>query len=238
MFSRWADYFNPCCRLWSRLHGPFHGGESRVVAFPARGFLVYRCGELRGGIEEFLSEREEAQSSVVPLGDALEAELVVRAVLDGQAGKKGLERGELGFAEVEAGQQALADEAGNEDFQLELGCVGGGACAGVALDGSQRLQCAKALARGSFADAKARGDVIHRQRLGRGKEYAVDLTVGAGIAEEIGQLGKDLDERVFEVLAGSCLGGLRFMNRRCGEVHRGIAFHEQPKSSIQNEFYF
>jgi hypothetical protein len=38
--------------------------------------------------------------------------------------------------------------------------------------------------------------------------------VGAGVAEEIGQLGKDLDERVFEVLAGSRIGGLRFRKRR------------------------
>jgi len=150
----------------------------------------------------------------VPLGDALEAELVVGAVLRGQAGQEGLERGELGFAGVDAGEQALADEAGNEKFQLELGGVGGGACAGVALDGSQRLQCAEALARGALADAESCGDVIHRQRFGRGEEYAVDLAVGAGVAEEIGQLGKDLDERVFKVLAGRRIGGLRFRKRQ------------------------
>ena len=46
-------------------------------------FLVDGCGELRGGIEEFLGEREEAEGAVVPLGDALEAELVVGAVLLG-----------------------------------------------------------------------------------------------------------------------------------------------------------
>ena len=50
-------------------------------------FLVDGCGELRGGIEEFLGQREEAQSAFVPLGDALEAELVVGAVLGGQAGQ-------------------------------------------------------------------------------------------------------------------------------------------------------
>lgn len=177
-------------------------------------FLVDGCGELRGGVEEFLGEREEAEGAVVPLGDALEAELVVGAVLLGQAGQEGLERGELGFARVDAGEQALADEAGNEEFQLELCGIGGGARAGVALDGSQRLQCAEALARGAFADAELRGDVIHRQRLGRGEEYAVDLTVGTGIAEEIGQLGKDLNERVFKVLAGRRIGGLRFRKRQ------------------------
>ena len=54
-----------------------------MVAFPARGFLVDGCGELRGGVEEFWGEREEAEGAVVPLGDALEAELVVGAVLLG-----------------------------------------------------------------------------------------------------------------------------------------------------------
>ena len=120
----------------------------------------------------------------------------------------------MGFAGVDAGEQALADKAGDEDFQLELGGVGGCACAGVALDGSQRLQGAEALARGALADAESRGDVIHRQRFGRGEEYAVDLAVGAWVAEEIGQLGKDLDERVFKVLAGCRIGGLRFSKRR------------------------
>lgn len=119
----------------------------------------------------------------------------------------------MGFAGVEAREQALADEAGNEDFQLELCGVGGCACAGVALDGSQRLQGAQALACGAFADVESRGDVVHRQRFGRGEEYAVDLAMGAGVAEEICQLGKDLDERVFEVLAGSRIGGLRFRKR-------------------------
>lgn len=157
-----------------------------------------------------MGEREEAEGAVVPLGDALEAELVVGAVLLGQAGQEGLERGELGFAGVDAGEQALADKAGNEEFQFEFCGVGGCARAGVALDGSQRLQCAEALACGAFADVESRGDVIHRQRFGRGEEYAVDLAVGAGVAEEIGQLGKDLDERVFKVLAGCRIGGLRF----------------------------
>lgn len=46
-------------------------------------FLVDGCGELRGGIEEFLGEREEAEGALVPLGDALEAELVVGAVFGG-----------------------------------------------------------------------------------------------------------------------------------------------------------
>ena len=63
--------------------GPFHGERSQVVAFLARGFLVDGCGELRGGVEEFLGQREKAESAVVPLGDALEAELVVGAVLGG-----------------------------------------------------------------------------------------------------------------------------------------------------------
>ena len=54
-----------------------------MVAFPARGFLVDGCGELRGGVEEFLGEWEEAEGAVVPLSDALEAELVVGAVLLG-----------------------------------------------------------------------------------------------------------------------------------------------------------
>lgn len=54
-----------------------------MVAFPARGFLVDGCGELRGGVEEFLGEWEETEGAVVPLGDALEAELVVGAVLGG-----------------------------------------------------------------------------------------------------------------------------------------------------------
>ena len=62
---------------------PLHSGETWVVAFPARGFLVDGCGELRGGIEEFLGEWEKAEGAVVPLGDALEAELVVGAVFGG-----------------------------------------------------------------------------------------------------------------------------------------------------------
>ena len=189
--------------------GDLGGGVSST-----RFFLVDGCGELRGGIEEFLGQWEETEGAVVPLGDALEAELVVGAVLGGQAGQEGLERGELGFAGVDAGEQALADEAGNEEFQLELCGVGGGACAGVALDGSERLQCTEALACGALADAESCGDVIHRQRLGRGEEYAINLAVGAGVAEKIGQLGKDLDERVFKVFAGSRIGGLRFRKRR------------------------
>jgi hypothetical protein len=46
-------------------------------------FLVDGCGELGGGVEEFLGEWEETEGAVVPLGDALEAELVVGAVLLG-----------------------------------------------------------------------------------------------------------------------------------------------------------
>lgn len=176
-------------------------------------FLTQRGRKLRGGIEELLSKREEAQGTVVPLGDALEAELVVGAVLGGQTGKEGLETGELGFAGVEAWQQALTDKAGNEEFQLKFREIVGGARAGVALDGAERLQGAEALACGAFADTESRGDVIHRQRLGRGEENAVDLAVGAGVAEEIGQLGEDLHERVFKVLAGSRIGGLRFRKK-------------------------
>lgn len=146
-------------------------------------FLVDRCGELRGGIEEFLGEWEKAEGALVPLGDAFEAELVVGAVLGGQVGQEGLERGELGFAGVDAREQALADKAGYEELQLELRGVGGGACAGVAFDGSQRLQGSQALACGAFADAESRGDVIHRQRFGRGEEYAVDLTMRTGVTE-------------------------------------------------------
>ena len=185
-----------------------------------------------------MSQWEEAQGAVVPLGDTLEAELVVRAVLGGTSREQGLERGELSFAGVEAGHQALADEAGYEDFQLELRRVGGCARAGIALDGSERFQSAQALARGSFADAESRSDVIHRQWLWRGEKKAVNLAMGAGVAEEIGQFGKNLDERVFELLLGSWIGDSRFLESRCGDTHRPETFHELLKSSIQNEFYF
>ncbi len=154
------------------------------------------------GFEEFLSEGEELAGAAVPFGDAVEAEAVV-----GLAGAREIfeqrgEFGEEGLAGVEPGEEALADEAGDQELEFEAGGVGGGAMGVVALNGAEGFEGAEALAGGAFADAEAVGDSVHGEGIGAGEEEAVDLAVGARVSKEVGEFGEDIDEDLLEAFDG------------------------------------
>ena len=89
------------------------------------------------------------------------------------------------------------------------------------------------MAGGAFADAESVGDGDHGERLGGGEEEAVNLAVGAGIAEEVGEFGEDIDEDFFEAGLGVCRGA-----DGGGLGHGELLWHGGEASSIQNESFF
>ena len=122
------------------------GNEGRLpplVTGWGRDFLrdwVVAC-ETRGefcliGFKEFLGDGEELEGSAVPFGDAVESEAVVGLVAGGESLEERGEFGEEGLAGFEAGEEALADEAGDQELEFEFGGVSGGALGVVAFDGT------------------------------------------------------------------------------------------------------
>ena len=157
----------------------------------------------------------------MPFGDAVEAEAVVGLVVGGESLEERGEFGEKGLAGFEAGEEALADEAGDQELEFEFGGIGGGALGVVACDGAEVFECAEALAGGAFADAESVGDGDHGERFGGGEEEAVDLAVGAGVAEEVGEFGEDIDEDLLEAFDG---GGGRGEGGGWGHGHQNVAW--------------
>jgi len=150
------------------------------------------------GFEEFLGDGEELEGAAVPFGDAVEAKAVVGLAGAGKIFEERGEFGKQGLAGIKAGEEALADEAGDQELEFESGGVGGGAMGVVAFDGAEGFEGSEALAGGAFADAEAVGDGVHREGLGACEQEAVNLTVGAGVSEEVGEFGEDIDEDLFD----------------------------------------
>ena len=166
------------------------------------------------------------EGAAVPLGDSLEAEAVVGAVGGGEFREEGLDFGEEVLAGGEAGDEALADESGDENLEFEAGGVGGGAAVWFPLDGAEGFEGAEALACGAFADAEAGGDVVHGEGFGRGEEDAVDLAVGAGVAKEVGEFGEDFDEGFLKAGGGGGAVGFARGAWGGGGRHRVGSFGE------------
>jgi len=144
----------------------------------------------------------------VPLGDPFQPEFRffgfrVRHLVD--------ERGqffERAVAFFQSRHKALADESGNEGLEFQPGGIDAEFAVNLALHRTQFFQGSQPNAHGSHADSDPVGDFFHDERNGRTEEEAVDLPVGAGIAKEIRQLGKDRDQALLKALPikGSALG--------------------------------
>jgi hypothetical protein len=108
---------------------------------------------------------------------------------------------DAGFGGFESGDDAFFEEAGDEEFHLELGGVEGLAGAVVALfdHSAEGFELAEALASGALADVETLGDLFHRHWRFAGEKEAVDLSVGFGVAEEFGEVCEDVDEAGFVI---------------------------------------
>ena len=162
------------------------------------------------GAEDFAGEGEEGAGFVVPLDDAFQAPGGFSGLVLGHLLEQGFEAHEAVAAGFQTGHEALADEAGDEGLEHVLGTiVTGGAFAvlPVALDGIEVFEGAQALADGAHAKAEAGGDGIHGEGFCRGEEESVDGTNGAGVAEEVGQVGEDLSQAVGKLHLGGLGGG-------------------------------
>jgi hypothetical protein len=119
---------------------------------------------------------------------------------------------EGGLAVLEPGDKALAYEPIDEGFKFQACGVEGKASSGFPVDGSEAFQRTQAETHRTQTDSDTVGDFIHGEGLRGAEEDPVDLTMGAGIPEEVGQLGKDLNEPTFK--ANACLG-FRQWGGRC-----------------------
>ena len=113
---------------------------------------------------------------------------------------EGLDAGRGG---LQAGNDPLAQETGNEVFHLEFGCVTGKTIVAAFSfhDGTKGLELTEALAGGALADFKALADCFHCQGLIAGEEEAINLAVRSGVAEKFRQIGEDGDNssgRIFQ----------------------------------------
>lgn len=155
--------------------------------------------------EDFAGEGEEGAGFVVPLDDAFQAPGGFLGLVLGHLLEQGFEAHEALAGGVQAGHDALADEAGDEGLEHVLGAVGAGgafAVLSVAFDGTEVFEGAQALADRAHAEAEAGGDGIHGEGFCRGEEESVDGADGAGVAEEVGQVGEDFSQAVAELLGG------------------------------------
>ena len=160
--------------------------------------------------EDFAGEGKEGAGFVVPLDDAFQTPGGFLGLVLGHLLEQGFEAHEAVAAGFQTGHEALADEAGDEGLEHVLGTiVTGGAFAvlPVALDGIEVFEGAQALADGAHAKAEAGGDGIHGEGFCRGEEESVDGTNGAGVAEEVGQVGEDLSQAVGKLHLGGLGGG-------------------------------
>jgi hypothetical protein len=67
------------------------------------------------------------------------------------------------------------------------------------------------LADGAFADVEALGNVVHGEGVDGAEEESVDGADGAGVAEEVGEVGEDVNESVGKLRGGrgGVCGGMR-----------------------------
>jgi hypothetical protein len=157
------------------------------------------------GAEDFAGEGEEGAGFVVPLDDAFQTPSGFLGLVLGHLLEQGFEAHQALVGGLQAGHEALADKAGDEGLEHVFGPVGaGGAIAvlPVALDGTEVFEGAQALADRAHAEAEAGGDEVHGEGLCRGEEESVDGADGAGVAEEVGQVGEDLSQAVAKLLGG------------------------------------
>jgi hypothetical protein len=115
-----------------------------------------------------------------------------------ESGAEGFDAGLGGF---EAGDNTFFEEAGDEEFHLELGGVEGLAGAVVALfdHGTESFELAESLTDGALADVQALCDVFHGHGRFAGEKETVDLSVGFRVTEEFGEVGEDVDEAGFVI---------------------------------------
>ena len=162
------------------------------------------------GAEDFAGEGEEGAGFVVPLDDAFQTPGGFLGLVLGHLVEQGFEVHEALVGGVQAGLEALADKAGDEGLEHVLGIIiTGGAFAvlPVAFDGTEFFEGAQALADGAHAEAEAGGNEVHGEGFCRGEEESVDGADGSGVAEEVGQVGKDLSQAVTELHLGGLGGG-------------------------------
>jgi len=156
------------------------------------------------GAEDFAGEGEEGAGFVVPLDGTFEAPGGFAGFRGGHFFKEGFQAEKAGAAGFEAGQEALTDKAGEEGFQLVFGTVAGGAFAvgKMSFDGAEFFESAESLADGAFADVEAPGNVVHGEGVDGAEEESVDSADGAWVAEEVGKVGKDVNEAVGKLRGG------------------------------------
>ena len=77
----------------------------------------------------------------------------------------------------------------------------------MAFDGTEFFEGAQALADRAHAEAEAGGDEVHGEGFCGGEEESVDGADGAGVAEEVGEVGEDFSQAVAELLGGGLGGG-------------------------------
>jgi len=162
---------------------------------------------LSAAAEDFSRDGQNGAGAAMPVGDAVEAEAGGgqrrghRAKGGGGSGEGLAEGFDAGLGGFEAGDDAFFEEAGDEEFHLELGGVEGLAGAVVALfdHSAEGFELAEALAGGALADVETLGDLFHGHGHFAGEKEAVDLSVGFGVAEEFGEVGEDVDEAGFVI---------------------------------------
>jgi hypothetical protein len=162
---------------------------------------------LSAAAEDFPGDGQKGAGTAVPFGHAVEAEAGGREI-GGRRSETGDRRPEGGTEGFDAGlggfeprNDAFFEEAGDEEFHLELGGVEGLAGAVVAFfdHGAESFELAQALANGALAHVEAAGDFFHAERLLVGEEETVDLSVGLGVPEQFGEVGEDLDKAGFVI---------------------------------------
>jgi len=172
--------------------------------------------KLSAAAEDFAGDGQKGAGAAVPFGHAIEAEagggegrgrqggnLSLR--FEWVGGEGGAEGFDAGFGRFEAGNNAFFEKPGNEQLHLQLGRVESLAGSVVALfdDGAERFQLPQPLADRALANVETPGDFFHAQRILTGEKETVDLTVRLWIAEQLGEVGENIDKARF-VVGGEC----------------------------------
>ena len=129
----------------------------------------------------------------------------------------GAEGFDPGFSRFKAGDDALFEEAGDEELHLELGGVEGLAGAVVAFfnHGAEGFELAQALTDGALADLETLRDLLHGQGLLVGEEKSEDFAIRLRVAEKFSQVGEDGYQAGF-VISGEDGAGGRERRDGCG----------------------
>jgi len=144
----------------------------------------------------------------MPLGNPVESELglfgfPVRHLVD-----EGGQSFERGVAFLQARNEPLADEPGDEGLEFQPGGINSELASHVTLYSPQLLQGPQPNAHGCHADPDPIRDFLHRERHRRTEEDSIDLSVGTGVAKQIRQLGKNGDQALLEALPLRGEGGV------------------------------